>query len=93
MDVAYLLQLQRSLKCHRVVPSSAEVQEVMGIGEGSCKLLYLVVLLQNLLYLVRNNKKFLYRLFIFFLSYGSLGHTQCKGKHGKDYHLTCERLC
>ena len=47
MDITDLLQLQRALQRHRIVPATAEVEEVGGIGIDACEVLDLIVLLQH----------------------------------------------
>ena len=95
MDIADFLQLQGTLHRHRIVYATTQIQEVVRIGKHSGDILDHRSLLQHLLHLLRNLRKFLYHLIIISIVQGSLLMTQSQGKKRKNRYLTgeCLRTC
>ena len=47
MYVAYLFQFQGAFQCYWIVYASAQIQKIVGVGEESGNVFYLVILFQH----------------------------------------------
>ena len=54
VDIGYFLQLQGPFQCYGIAESSAQVEEVVGIGECPCQVGHVVVRLEHFADLVGN---------------------------------------
>lgn len=74
MDVGDFLELQGAFEGDWIVPSTTEVEEVAGVCEHLRKLLDLVVLEEDLLYLLWDEEEFLDGGLVLFLGYCTFCH-------------------
>lgn len=65
VDVANLLQLQCTLKGHRILESTAQIDEIASVCKRTAQVSYLIVELQHFLHLGRNVPKLFCNLLIF----------------------------
>ena len=93
MDIADLLQLQRALQGHGIVPSTTEVEEVGGIGIGAGQLFDAVVLLEQLVDLVGNLTQFFRQADKLIVADGTLRVGECQSEQRQTGELTGEGFC
>ena len=93
MDVRNLLQLEGSFESRRIIVSTSEIDEIVGVGEDFCQISNLFVRIENFPYSLRQFKEGLCNLPAPFCRKRTLLPCNCKRHHCHDCHLSCESLC
>ena len=92
MDIRNLLQLQRTFQGDGIRESTAQIEEIVGVGKRPCEVGHLVVRLQHLADLHGNLAESLHDLQILLTVHRALRLAHRQGNHREHGHLTCERL-